>query len=334
MFGRCRRRAITSGSKLTNPSQQLLDSASYLPVLRHGPDVVVASSLSTPSIHGINITTPILEFRAVDLGLDGVHAIVLSSGGQDAYLALLDEDDGRLGWLSADELHRGEHAGAQTRIFSTLCTGTVAIRRETDDSRLTLVVDNSVDLGSPSNISSKLLLRPSKSASKSTRTFAMLPHSVLMHLHPSIPALTSSTSSSASSPSSSSPLLFPRGNSSSTSTTPSRCPSSLTAIHRSSAVAVVPNGCGTASLAVPEFSFGPCCDAHDVCYSSCGTEFDSCNDAFAQCMYDRCDAEFDDSWEFAPMGACKASAFFYAVSVRAWGEGAFHAATEDQCDCV
>lgn len=115
---------------------------------------------------------------------------------------------------------------------------------------------------------------------------------------------------------------------------PQRCPDGLGPITKPAAQAVVPNGCGTANVTVPQFNFGGCCDAHDMCYSACGATFDSCNDAFEQCMYDRCAADYMDEWDFFHLAACKAGAFFYASVVMIGGVEAFMSATRDQCDCV
>jgi hypothetical protein len=51
------------------------------------------------------------------------------------------------------------------------------------------------------------------------------------------------------------------------------------------------NGCGTAGFQVdPEFGFSPCCDEHDMCYDTCGSDRDTCDKKFEKCLKATCDA--------------------------------------------
>merc|ERR1719231_1311355 len=54
------------------------------------------------------------------------------------------------------------------------------------------------------------------------------------------------------------------------------------------------NGCGPAGLQVREdFGLHRCCNAHDVCFSVCGTSFDWCEQRFKSCMQQVCTDQVD-----------------------------------------
>jgi hypothetical protein len=61
------------------------------------------------------------------------------------------------------------------------------------------------------------------------------------------------------------------------------------------------NGCGPANGVdfVPDFTFGSCCDRHDICYDDpeCGL-FEGCNNDFHNCMRNEGCAWLDHWWLF------------------------------------
>ncbi|CAK1364548.1 unnamed protein product [Cercospora beticola] len=86
---------------------------------------------------------------------------------------------------------------------------------------------------------------------------------------------------------------------------------------------------------VPDFSFGSCCDGHDICFDNCeeGT-FEQCNRDFGDCMRSQGCAHLDHWYSYLPYLACRTAADFYEWSVSLPpGKKAFKEANEDRCGC-
>ncbi|KAG2428473.1 hypothetical protein HXX76_011591 [Chlamydomonas incerta] len=85
------------------------------------------------------------------------------------------------------------------------------------------------------------------------------------------------------------------------------------------------NGCGADNgIKVPEFTFGSCCNSHDLCYGRCGSSRNGCDDNFFVCMRSTC------SWWNVP---CQALASTYYLGVVAMGCDAYSTAQNRLCAC-
>ena len=109
-----------------------------------------------------------------------------------------------------------------------------------------------------------------------------------------------------------------------------RCPTGQTAV--SLGVPATPNGCGTKAINVPDFSYGPCCNAHDICYSTCSKNKATCDTEFKTCMKAMCTAKY--AWYDPRRIACNSGADLYYDGVHLAGEIAFDKATAKHCKCV
>ncbi|KAK4637729.1 hypothetical protein CLAFUW4_02271 [Fulvia fulva] len=96
------------------------------------------------------------------------------------------------------------------------------------------------------------------------------------------------------------------------------------------------NGCGSKNnyKVVPDFSFGPCCDAHDYCYDDCGQTFEACNYTFRDCMDQKCGKV--DHWYSKPVyAACIGAADVYSATVEgSFGSKKFKEYNNERCQCV
>jgi hypothetical protein len=103
---------------------------------------------------------------------------------------------------------------------------------------------------------------------------------------------------------------------------------------KSKGVPIVPNGCGPKWASwVPEFSYGKCCDSHDICYSTCSRSRVSCDSAFLTCMIATCHSKYKP-WN-PKRYACDGGAGVYYRAVRgAAGAVAFGIANKKHCKCV
>jgi secretory phospholipase A2 len=94
----------------------------------------------------------------------------------------------------------------------------------------------------------------------------------------------------------------------------------------------VGNGCGRpGGFPIPELIFTPCCDAHDICYSTCSESKRACDAAFHACLKGRCaDEEGHDAHAHE---TCLGTAGLYALGVTVGGQGGFDTGTKDYCTC-
>lgn len=98
-----------------------------------------------------------------------------------------------------------------------------------------------------------------------------------------------------------------------------------------------PNGCGgTGGTAVPNrygaADFGSCCNSHDCCYATCGSNRAACDNAFEVCLQNAC----VNSGAFvipSLINACFGAARLYAQGARRLGERFFAAGQAVNCDC-
>ncbi len=105
------------------------------------------------------------------------------------------------------------------------------------------------------------------------------------------------------------------------------------------------NGCGPVALGpvVPLYAncfevvcneettvvcFTCACNAHDVCYGTCGSDKLACDLEFLDDMLTLCSETFDDLCLYS---ACRDRAFLYAALVLVGGQGAFDSAQDAAC---
>jgi len=92
------------------------------------------------------------------------------------------------------------------------------------------------------------------------------------------------------------------------------------------------NGCGTEftgelDLSGGRFNMTGCCNGHDVCFDTCNTDYDDCDETFKRCMHEKCRAEYADS------DACHEVADLYYNGVRLFGCGLYEHTQSEACIC-
>ena len=70
-----------------------------------------------------------------------------------------------------------------------------------------------------------------------------------------------------------------------------------------------------------------CCNGHDVCFDTCNTDYDDCDETFKKCMHEKCRAEYADS------DACHEVADLYYNGVRLFGCGLYTHTQSEACIC-
>ena len=94
----------------------------------------------------------------------------------------------------------------------------------------------------------------------------------------------------------------------------------------------VSNGCGTGQMKLPEtvVDFTPCCDVHDVCYHTCGSDRHACDVDFAECMDAACHA---GGLAKDRLATCHSQAKMYGLGVSLGGCPPFLESQKDACHC-
>lgn len=98
------------------------------------------------------------------------------------------------------------------------------------------------------------------------------------------------------------------------------------------------NGCGTeGGFPVPDSYFGmvdftACCNGHDRCYGTCGSNRADCDSALSDCMKNACDKYFTLPIAWHERVACRATASIYWLTLRAIGGAAYESAQDESCD--
>lgn len=98
-----------------------------------------------------------------------------------------------------------------------------------------------------------------------------------------------------------------------------------------------PNGCGTTQFPMQvegeRWGFTDCCNTHDICYGTCGTDYHVCESAFATCLNDICEANYPDA--SSPEGsACRSTAQLFQTATKLAGCVYYTASQEHACDCA
>ena len=96
------------------------------------------------------------------------------------------------------------------------------------------------------------------------------------------------------------------------------------------------NGCGAdGGVKVPDsffwmVGFEGCCNAHDVCYGTCGRTKYKCDLGLGACMSSRCMSKL--WWSPFLLSLCVNQAEIYAVAVLGFGGDPFDAAQDENCE--
>ena len=110
-----------------------------------------------------------------------------------------------------------------------------------------------------------------------------------------------------------------------------RCPGGEEPVPRPGWVSRM-NGCGTEftgelDLSGGRFNMTGCCNGHDVCFDTCNTDYDECDNNFKKCMHAKCGADYGDS------DACHEVADLYYNGVRLFGCGLYTHTQSEACIC-
>jgi len=101
------------------------------------------------------------------------------------------------------------------------------------------------------------------------------------------------------------------------------------------------NGCGALNVFFDETDASPvrldakftgCCDQHDLCYDTCGSDKDACDLAFRKCMYAVCKEK--PGVELIHRKPCKVNARAAFLLVVAVGCQMYKDAQREACECV
>ncbi|KAF3935105.1 hypothetical protein ABW19_dt0200258 [Dactylella cylindrospora] len=111
---------------------------------------------------------------------------------------------------------------------------------------------------------------------------------------------------------------------------------SQTAVTKNPPVPITSNGCGTddgIGYYVPEYKFHDCCNGHDVCFSTCSEDLQSCNQQMYQCTVGKC-REAYPSQSGLGWWACNKAANQYSWGVNTeTARKQFVKSSETYCDC-
>jgi len=89
------------------------------------------------------------------------------------------------------------------------------------------------------------------------------------------------------------------------------------------------NGCGPQGLQVKEtWGLYKCCNGHDICYATCGTDYQYCERTFKSCMATVCKGYKDNQRK-----ECTSQANSFSSMTAAFGGGFHSKSQKDACDC-
>ncbi|CAG0895743.1 unnamed protein product [Darwinula stevensoni] len=116
-----------------------------------------------------------------------------------------------------------------------------------------------------------------------------------------------------------------------------KCPKGMKAMARTEYKPNV-NGCGSYGLMVsgeslPVSGMEECCNAHDLCYDTCGSDKDQCDLSFKRCLYKCCD-DVNEELSLIQLQACKAAAKVLFTGTTFVGCKAFQDSQNLACTCV
>nr|AWU67136.1 putative phospholipase A2 [Crangon crangon] len=98
------------------------------------------------------------------------------------------------------------------------------------------------------------------------------------------------------------------------------------------------NGCGSLGvffdkedLSRPEME--DCCNNHDMCYDTCGSDKEVCDSVFKSCLYNTC-KENQKDMHMLTLKACKGGAKLLYTATMALGCASYKDAQHNACVCV
>lgn len=98
------------------------------------------------------------------------------------------------------------------------------------------------------------------------------------------------------------------------------------------------NGCGSLGVFferedLPRPEMVDCCNDHDVCYDTCGSDKEDCDRKFKRCLYSICDVNRKDM-NFVNEKKCKGGAKMLYMATMALGCTAYKDSQRESCLCV
>lgn len=98
------------------------------------------------------------------------------------------------------------------------------------------------------------------------------------------------------------------------------------------------NGCGSLGVFfgeddLPRPEMVDCCNGHDICYDTCGSDKEVCDKIFKRCLYNSCDVHENDM-DVISFKKCKGGAKLLYTATMAFGCTSFKEAQYNACKCV
>ncbi|XP_037070784.1 group XIIA secretory phospholipase A2-like [Pollicipes pollicipes] len=98
------------------------------------------------------------------------------------------------------------------------------------------------------------------------------------------------------------------------------------------------DGCGSLGIKwdteqLPVEQLSDCCDAHDLCYDTCGADRDYCDLAFKKCLYAACERQ-KRQLDKISQKACKGTSKLLYTGTLALGCKSYRDAQKRACTCV
>ena len=75
--------------------------------------------------------------------------------------------------------------------------------------------------------------------------------------------------------------------------------------------------------------FKGCCNAHDVCYGTCGRNRSECDRGLGACMRQKCEESL--RFVYHEKALCVSMATAYELAVATFGDGPFEAGQDEGC---
>lgn len=98
------------------------------------------------------------------------------------------------------------------------------------------------------------------------------------------------------------------------------------------------NGCGSLGMFfekedLPRAEMVDCCNDHDLCYDTCGSDKEDCDRKFKRCLYSICDVNKKEL-DLISEKKCKGGAKLLYMATMALGCTAYKEAQREACSCV
>lgn len=98
------------------------------------------------------------------------------------------------------------------------------------------------------------------------------------------------------------------------------------------------NGCGSLGVFfeeddLPRPEMVDCCNMHDICYDTCGSDKEDCDRKFKRCLYNICDVS-QNAMDVIGIKKCKGGSKLLYTATMAFGCTSFRDAQHNACICV